>query len=121
MFPITFFGLINGRNLVAYDIPTKTNTVSGYVVNPSDLCQFSHEFPLFLNRCTEIADDKIELMTTKTKYYNTLRFIYSLHENDNIYPYFVGQTAERIKDIEIDHAGYNQCIKKFEVIFDKTR
>lgn len=115
-FPEAWSHLLKERYLIEYNIPIKSSTVKGYVVNPTVRPVFKKSFEIFLNKCDEIFKREEENYTTKLKYYNTLKLLNDIHSKDELCPYFHALSAEQRKGIvkKIDKTKYRELIKYFE-------
>lgn len=116
LFPNAFSKLKHQGYLLNCDIPLKTSSVPGFVVNPTIRSEFKRSFEELLKISEQIFLSQEELYCTKLKYYNTLKLLKKFHEDNNLIPVFKDLTPKEIENHNdaVDKNRYTELIKYFE-------
>lgn len=89
IYPMAIAALLDEGYLLPYEIPLKENKSDyGIVINPSIRSNYDGSFNMYLDQCFDIIHgnhDQVPL-PVKLKYYNTLKFLKWIHENDKMIP-----------------------------------
>jgi len=120
-FPQAWKKILDERYLVNYNIPLKSSTIAGLVVNPTMRPVFKGSFTAFIERCDAMFNNKDELFETKLKYFNTMLFLDEIHRLDYLCPYFAALSKEGREQMKapLDKSRFIELVKYFEETIKK--
>jgi hypothetical protein len=113
-YPNAFKALEESKYFCKYNIPTRNEPISGYVINPTERSMFKHSFDAFCAICKKyVLGDYV--FDVKTKYVNTLNLLKNIHDKNNLFPlwpeHLLKQTSKvqiNLRDFELVNKKYNE-------------
>ncbi len=115
-FPNAWQELNEKRLVLQHDIPIKTGTIKGYVINPTFRPLFKKSFLAFLDRSAQLFQNVKIDYETKLKYYNTMKLLNDIHVNDDLIPHvkWAAKANQEIIEVVIDKSKYDVLINYFD-------